>query len=60
MITGFNDNDSMMLVVELVVVFVVNFAMNKMRFRVDYMRTRGPSIEPFAALFLRQFGVRKP
>ena len=33
-ITGFNDNDKMMLVVELVVVFVVNFAMNKMRFRV--------------------------
>ena len=33
-ITGFNDNDNMLLVVELVVVFVVNFAMNKMRFRV--------------------------
>ena len=33
-ITGFNDNDNMMLVVEMVVVFVVNFAMSKMRFRV--------------------------
>ena len=33
-ITGFNDNDNMMIVVELVVVFVVNFDMNKMRFRV--------------------------
>ena len=33
-ITGFNDNDNMMLVIELVVVFVVNFAMNKMVFRV--------------------------
>ncbi len=31
-ITGFNDNDNVVLVVELVVVFVVNFAMNKMRF----------------------------
>ena len=33
-ITGCNDNDNMMLVVELVVVFVMNFAMNKMVFRV--------------------------
>ncbi len=33
-ITGFNNNDNMMLVVDLVVVFVVNFAMNKMVFRV--------------------------
>ena len=33
-ITGFNDNDNMMLVVYLVVVFMVNFAMNKMVFRV--------------------------
>ena len=33
-ITGCNDNDIMMLVVELVVVFVVNYAMNKMVFRV--------------------------
>ena len=33
-ITGFNDNDNMMLVVELVVVFMVNFSMNKMVFRV--------------------------
>ena len=33
-ITGFNDNDNMMLVVELVVVVAVNFAMNKMVFRV--------------------------
>ncbi len=33
MITGFNDNDDMMLVVELVV-FVVNLVMNNMRFRV--------------------------
>ena len=33
-ITWFNDNGNMILVVELVVVFVVNFAMNKMRFRV--------------------------
>ncbi len=33
-ITGFYDNDNMMLVVELVVVFVVNFAMNKIVFRV--------------------------
>ena len=33
MITGCNDNDNMMLVVELVVVFMVNFAMNKMVFR---------------------------
>ncbi len=33
-ITGCKDNDNMMLVVELVVVFVVNFTMNKMRFRV--------------------------
>ena len=32
-ITGCNDNDSMMLVVELVLVFVVNFAMNNMVFR---------------------------
>ena len=32
-ITGCNDNDNMMLVVELVVVFMVNFAMNKMVFR---------------------------
>ena len=52
MITGFSDNDNMMLVVELVVVFVVNFAMNKMRFRVDYTRTRGLSVGLFAALFL--------
>ncbi len=29
-----NDNDNMMLVVELLVFFVVNFAMNKIRFRV--------------------------
>ncbi len=29
MITGFNDNDNMMLVVELMVVFVVKFAINK-------------------------------
>ena len=33
-ITGFNDNDNMMLVVNLVVVFVVNFAMTKVAFRV--------------------------
>ena len=33
-IIGFYDNANMMLVVELVVVFVVNFAMNKMSFRV--------------------------
>ena len=33
-ITGCNDNDHMMLVVELVMVFMVNFAMNKMVFRV--------------------------
>ncbi len=33
-ITGCNDNDNMMLVVNLVVVFVVNFAMNNMVFRV--------------------------
>ena len=33
-------------------VFVVNFAMDKMRFRVDYMRARGPSVGPFAALLL--------
>ena len=52
-ITGFNDNDNMMLVVNLVVVFVVNFAMNKMRFRVDYMRARGPSVGPFAALLFK-------
>jgi len=32
-ITGCNDNDNMMLVVELVLVFVVNFAMNNMVFR---------------------------
>ena len=32
-ITGFNDNDNM-IVVELVVVFMVNFVMNNMRFRV--------------------------
>ncbi len=51
MITGFNDNDNMMLLVNLVVVFVVNFVMNKMRFRVDYTRARGPSVRPFAALF---------
>ena len=50
-ITGFNDNDNMMIVVNLVVVFVVNFSMNKMRFRVDYTRARGPSVGPFAALF---------
>ena len=34
MITGFNDNGNIMLVVDLVVVFVVNFAMNKMVSRV--------------------------
>ena len=34
MITGCNDNANMMLVVELVVVFMVNFAMNKMVFKV--------------------------
>ena len=34
MITGCKNSDNMMLVVELVVVFVVNFALNKMRFRV--------------------------
>ena len=34
LITGFIDNDNMMLVVDLVVVFVVNFAINKMVFRV--------------------------
>ncbi len=28
-ITGFNDNDNMMLVVELVVVFMLDFAKNK-------------------------------
>ncbi len=50
-ITGFNDNDNMMLVVKLVVVFVVNFTMNKMRFRVDYTRTSGLSVGPFVALF---------
>ena len=33
-ITEFNDNDNMMLVIDLVVVFMVNFAMNKMVFRV--------------------------
>ncbi len=33
-ITGFNDNDNIMLVVNLVVVFMVNFAMNNMVFRV--------------------------
>ncbi len=33
-ITGCNGNDNMMLVVELVVVFAVNFFINKMRFRV--------------------------
>ena len=33
-ITGCNDNANMMLVVELVVVFMVNFAMNKMVFKV--------------------------
>ncbi len=54
-ITGFNDNDNMMLVVDSVVVFVVNFAMNKMRFRVDHMRARGPSVRPFAALFMNNF-----
>ena len=32
-ITGFNEDDNLMLVVQ-VVVFVMNFAMNKMRFRV--------------------------
>ncbi len=35
-ITGFNDNDNMMLVIKLVEIFVVNFAMNKMRFRVEW------------------------
>ncbi len=33
-ITGCNGNDDIMLVVELMVVFMVNFAMNKMVFRV--------------------------
>ena len=33
-ITGCNDNDNMMSVVKLVVVFMMNFAMNKMMFRV--------------------------
>ena len=33
-ITGFNDNDNMTLVVNLVVVFMVNFAMTKVAFRV--------------------------
>ena len=55
-ITGCNDNDNMMLVVNLAVVFVVNFAMNKMRFRVDYTRARGPSVGPFAASFCRFLG----
>ena len=32
-ITEFNDNSNMMLVVELMVVFMMNFAMNKMVFR---------------------------
>ncbi len=41
-ITRFNDNDDMMLVVDLVVVFMVNFAINKMGFKVDYTHTRGP------------------
>ena len=34
MITGCNDNDNIMSVVKLVVVFMMNFAMNKMMFRV--------------------------
>ena len=58
-ITGCNDNDNMMLVVELVVVFMVNIAMNKMRFRVDYMRAKGPSVGPFAALFWTNIGFGK-
>ena len=33
-ITWFNDNDNMMLMVDLVVVFMVNFSMNNMAFRV--------------------------
>ncbi len=32
MITGFNNNDNMMLMVQLVMVFVVNFIMNKIVF----------------------------
>ncbi len=32
--THFNDNDKMMLMVDLVMVFMVNFAMNKMVIRV--------------------------
>ncbi len=48
----------MMLVVELVVVFMVNIAMNKMRFRVDYMRAKGPSVGPFAALFCGDYWVQ--
>ncbi len=51
-ITGCNGNDNMMLVVKLVVVFVVNFAMNKMRFRVDNTHARGPSVGLFVALFI--------
>ena len=34
MITGFNNNDNMMLMIELVVIFMVNFFMTKVVFRV--------------------------
>ena len=43
----------------LVVVFVVNFAMNKMRFRVDYTNARGPSVGPFAALFPSKLSIKE-
>ncbi len=43
--------------VELVVVFVVNFTMNKMRFRVDYIRAWGLSVRLFAALFIEWFDL---
>ena len=50
-ISGFNDNDNMMLVIEFVVIFVLNFAMNKMVFRVDYTHARGLSVGLFMAFF---------
>ena len=57
-ITGFNDDGNMILVVELMVVFLVNFAMNNMKFRLDYTRARGPSVGPFAALFPSKLSIK--
>ena len=58
-ITGFNDDDNMILVAKLMVVFLVNFAMNNMKFRLDYTCARGPSVGPFAALFPSKLSIKE-